>query len=191
MIGNDIVDLKETKLTTNWERRGFLDKIFTDNEQKMISDANDPFKTVWKLWSMKESAYKVFIQAGGKRFYNPKKIACQFEDGFDQVSIEFMKFQTETICNHDYILSTARMDDADSKSFVYNLPERDIKKQSAFLKQQFIADFSIHNDLNFGDLVIRKTDVGVPKLLYKDKELDVSFSLTHHGIYGSYSVLNF
>lgn len=191
MIGNDIIDLKETKRSTNWERRGFLNKIFTEKEQKMISDAHDPFKTVWKLWSMKESAYKVCIQAGGKRFYNPKRIQCRFEDGFDQVSIGFMNLKTETISNDDYIFSTAKSDDVDAKSFVLKLPETDINTQSAFLKQQFISDFSINNNLNFDDLSIQKTQLGVPKLLYKGTDLGVSFSLTHHGLYGSYSVLNF
>ncbi|EGV42854.1 4-phosphopantetheinyl transferase family protein [Bizionia argentinensis JUB59] len=191
MIGNDIIDLKETKRSTNWERRGFLDKIFTEKERKMISEAIDPFKTVWKLWSMKESAYKVFIQAGGKRFYNPKRIECRFEDGFDQVSIGFLNLKTETISTDDYILSTAKMDDADSKSFICNVPEIDIKEQSAFLKQKLITDFSTHYNLNLAYLAIKKTEVGVPKLLYKGKDLVVSFSLTHHGIYGSYSILNF
>lgn len=191
MIGNDIIDLKETKRSTNWERRGFLDKIFTKNEQKMISDTNDPFTTVWQFWSMKESAYKVFIQAGGKRFYNPKKIECHLETGFDQVSIGLMNLKTETISNDNYIFSTAKTDDADAKSFVFNLPEIDVKNQSALLKEKFIADFSIYYDLNFENLLIEKTQSGVPILLYKGKDVGVSFSLTHHGMYGSYSFLNF
>ena len=61
MLGNDIIDINETRRTTNWERPRFIEKIFTFKEQRMITKSADPFTTVWHLWSMKESAYKVFI----------------------------------------------------------------------------------------------------------------------------------
>ena len=36
MIGNDIIDLDVAKTESNWKRKGFLDKIFTANEQFQI-----------------------------------------------------------------------------------------------------------------------------------------------------------
>ena len=36
MIGNDIVDLKLAKNQSNWQRKGFLEKQFTEEEQKTI-----------------------------------------------------------------------------------------------------------------------------------------------------------
>ena len=36
MIGNDVVDLELAKKESNWQRRGFLSKIFTKNEQRLI-----------------------------------------------------------------------------------------------------------------------------------------------------------
>ena len=77
MIGNDIIDLKKAKVESNWKREGFLSKIFTNDEQDSIHNSVDPFLQVWRLWSMKESVYKVFIQKGGKPALNPSKIDCK------------------------------------------------------------------------------------------------------------------
>ena len=33
MIGNDIVDLDLARTQSNWQRKGFLDKIFTKKEK--------------------------------------------------------------------------------------------------------------------------------------------------------------
>ena len=56
MIGNDIIDLSVAKLESNWQRRGFLEKQFTEEEQQLILTASNPFVLVWKFWSMKEAA---------------------------------------------------------------------------------------------------------------------------------------
>lgn len=76
MIGNDLVDLKLAAKQSNWQRKGFLDKLFTPIEQGYILNSDNPFETVWLLWSMKESAYKVYLQMHNDRFFAPKKLMC-------------------------------------------------------------------------------------------------------------------
>ena len=46
MIGNDIIDLAETRLRSNWKRPGFLEKVFSVEEQKIIHASIDQFQTV-------------------------------------------------------------------------------------------------------------------------------------------------
>ena len=36
MIGNDIVDLVQARFQSNWKRKGFVQKIFTQKEQELI-----------------------------------------------------------------------------------------------------------------------------------------------------------
>ena len=76
MIGNDIIDLSVAKLESNWQRIGFLEKQFTEKEQQLILTASNPFVLVWKFWSMKEAAYKVYAQENEMRFFAPKKFNC-------------------------------------------------------------------------------------------------------------------
>ena len=74
MIGNDIIDLSAAKLESNWQRRGFLEKQFTKNEQRQILSAQNSFVCVWRIWSMKEAAYKIYTQQNELRFFAPKKL---------------------------------------------------------------------------------------------------------------------
>ncbi len=76
MIGNDIVDLALAKVESNWKRKGYLDKIFTVQEQYLIFNSENPEIMVWNLWSRKEAAYKIFNRQTGIRAFNP----IQFEN---------------------------------------------------------------------------------------------------------------
>ena len=76
MIGNDIVDLERAEQDSNWRRKGYLQKVFTVDEQKKIENTDTPDVLVWLLWSMKEAAYKAFSRKLGIRNYAPVKINC-------------------------------------------------------------------------------------------------------------------
>lgn len=76
MIGNDVIDLLQSRKESNWQRRGFIDKLFTPDEKLLISNAADPEIMVWLLWSMKEAAYKVYNRETTIREYIPQKLVC-------------------------------------------------------------------------------------------------------------------
>jgi phosphopantetheinyl transferase (holo-ACP synthase) len=76
MIGNDIVDLVQAATDSNWQRKGFLEKLFTSEEQFLISSDIHPPMMVWLLWSMKESAYKINSRATKLRLFAPVKLVC-------------------------------------------------------------------------------------------------------------------
>ena len=80
MIGNDVVDLALAKKESNWQRKGFLDKIFTQKEQLLITSAINPETMVWNLWSRKEAAYKIYNRETGLRGYFPLQIECNYDD---------------------------------------------------------------------------------------------------------------
>lgn len=77
MIGNDIVDLLQAAKDSNWQRNGFLDKLFTAEEQFLISSDIHPPMMVWLLWSMKESAYKIDSRETKLRLFAPVKLICK------------------------------------------------------------------------------------------------------------------
>lgn len=188
MIGNDIIDIEETRSTTDWEKPRFLQKICSATEQKIIRASDHPFLTVWQFWSMKESAYKVYIQAGGERFFNPSKIECRlsnFEIG--EVKIGTMTLHTTTKINSAYIFTTATVNATPIKSEVFELTAVDQKHQSRFMHNQITTDFAKHHGLLASALTLKKTTAGVPLFSYKNKPLQAALSLSHHGLYGAYS----
>ncbi len=50
MIGNDIIDLNLIRAQSNWQREGFLQKLFSEEEQTLIQNSQDPELNVWLLY---------------------------------------------------------------------------------------------------------------------------------------------
>jgi len=76
MIGNDVIDILQSRKESNWKRRGFKEKIYTLDEQLLIANATDPEMMVWTLWSMKEAAYKIYNRQSKIREFSPQKLVC-------------------------------------------------------------------------------------------------------------------
>jgi phosphopantetheinyl transferase (holo-ACP synthase) len=108
MIGNDIVDLGLARKESNWERKGFLDKIFSLQEQHLILNNSNPELMVWNLWSRKEAAYKIYNRETGISGYFPRRLQCHYENEISgRVTIDDFVFYTQTYITDFYIYSIA------------------------------------------------------------------------------------
>jgi phosphopantetheinyl transferase (holo-ACP synthase) len=112
VIGNDIIDLALAQKESNWKRRGFLNKIFTEKEQLLIFNDLNPELMVWNLWSRKEAAYKIYNRNTGIRGYFPLQIECfnlELINGIQlgKVAIKEAIYNTKTTINAEYINSIA------------------------------------------------------------------------------------
>ncbi|WP_409416641.1 4'-phosphopantetheinyl transferase superfamily protein [Flavobacterium sp. PS2] len=104
MIGNDIVDLETARQESNWKRKGFLDKIFTPQEQFLILNSEKPEIMVWNLWSRKEAAYKIYNRETKISGYFPTKLVCFYESANSgTVTINNTLYYTKTTITEDYI----------------------------------------------------------------------------------------
>jgi phosphopantetheine--protein transferase-like protein len=187
MIGNDIVDLNNMKI--NWNRPRFLEKIFTENEQQIISNSNNQHQTVWLLWSMKEAAYKVYVQQFEKQFFNPKKLVCYISSstkGF--VTFENEIYFTSSSISENYVYTIASLNKSeDYKSGVFKVENTSYSTQSESLKNRFLLSISREKKLNIKDVTIRKNAFGIPELLLNDVKFPFKMSLTHCGCYGGFT----
>ena len=186
MIGNDIVDL--SKIITKWNRPRFLDKVFTDKEQHIISISENPNQTVWLLWSMKEAAYKIYVQQFGKRVFNPKKFACYLSSStIGYVTVKNRTYYTTSIICNNYVYTIARLNHSENyNSAIFEVEDKSYLSQSNSLKKRFLETISINTDLNINDLYIRKDIIGVPQLYHKNCKIPIQMSLTHCGNYCGY-----
>jgi phosphopantetheinyl transferase (holo-ACP synthase) len=108
MIGNDVVDLQLSQIESNWQRKGFLDKIFTKNEQFLIQQSENQEIAVWNLWSRKEAAYKILNRETGIRKYNPIQFeCCNLYSEIGKVQFESTTYYTKTEISSDFIYSIA------------------------------------------------------------------------------------
>ena len=192
MIGNDIVDISLAKKQSDWQRRGFLDKIFTCAEQEQIASAINPFQMVWTMWSMKESTYKVLIQKGYKRFNNPRKLECALDTFYKGcVSAFDEQFITSTQQHSDYIFTTAKLlahskTSTQSKVFSLDVDPSDLRSKAAY--QELKQYLTLLKGWNLDSLKVKKTIRGVPQIFYNNTYLEIPLSLTHHGKFGAFSI---
>lgn len=108
MIGNDVVDLELAKTESNWQRKGFLDKIFTKNEQNLIQNSKNLEITVWNLWSRKEATYKIWNRESGIRKYNPIQFECfDLDLEIGKVIYNSIVYYTKTEISKDLIYTIA------------------------------------------------------------------------------------
>lgn len=153
MIGNDIVDLALAQKESNWKRKGFLDKIFTQEEQSLVANAENPEVMVWNLWSRKEAAYKIYNRETGIRGYIPLQLVCFYEsETTGTVSCNGRIYYTETIVTNDFVYTIATV-----KTDLFN----QIKK------------------INL-DEKISKTN-GLPFIIDAQTTISNPVSITHHG----------
>ena len=159
MIGNDIVDLALALKESNWKRKGYLDKIFTKNEQLLILKSVNPQIMVWNLWSRKEAAYKIFNRNTGVILYNPIRFECFDTDkSIGKVMNNGVLYYTKTEINTDHIhtVSVLNRTDFDAIKFL-NRTNKIIKiKGIPYLKTintKLLIPISISNHGNFEKIV--------------------------------------
>ncbi|TRX16728.1 4-phosphopantetheinyl transferase family protein [Flavobacterium franklandianum] len=157
MIGNDIVDLALAEKESNWKRKGFMNKIFTQNEQLLISIAENPTIMVWNLWSRKEAAYKIHNRKTQIRGYFPLQLEC-----FDLDCINEITFGKVVI-----------------KDFVYYTKTE--------IKSEFIHTIAVENTQHFDSISIldnrkniRKKN-GIPEYFENNILSKKPVSISHHG----------
>lgn len=155
MIGNDIVDLSLARKESNWQRKGFLDKIFTDKEQLLISTAKNPELMVWNLWTRKEAGYKIYNRQTGIRGYFPLQLECFYESqNLGTVCINGNVYYTQTEIQQDFVYTEAVTE---------------------------IHFFKAIKVLNSKDILNKKN--GIPYCIGEQNQIVKPVSISHHGRY--------
>jgi phosphopantetheinyl transferase (holo-ACP synthase) len=124
MIGNDIIDLSQAQAESNWQRKGWVNKVFTKQEQKLIALSIEKELMVWLMWSMKEAAYKVYHREHKEMFYAPQKFSCcniSIKANMVKGYVHFGQniYDTSSIISSDYIHTIAIAHNNLSDTIVY------------------------------------------------------------------------
>lgn len=168
MIGNDVIDLLQSRKESNWQRKGLIEKLFTAEEQLLIATTVNPELMLWTLWSMKEAAYKVYNRKTKIRAYIPKKLVCSIKP--ENLNLESGNFNGNVICSGN-IYYTKTILSADS-----------------------IHTIAVSNLENLNDVIeierqsVIKDQNGIPFLVASNKKQDVSIS--NHGRFEKVVAIN-
>lgn len=170
MVGNDVIDLRLASQESNWQRKGYLSKIFTAAEQEMICRSSIPTDMVWLLWSCKEAAYKIVNRISGLRIYNPSKFSCTLVDVNAEATRGCISYEARTY------------------SFISYRDENCIHtvatSHNVFLDHLDVyTGNSLPSHLFSDDKYLVKNQDGVPYLMNCFTYSPVPVSISHHGNY--------
>jgi phosphopantetheinyl transferase (holo-ACP synthase) len=193
MIGNDIVDLKIAAKESNWKRSRYLNKVFSIAEQGLILNSENQSQMLWLLWSMKEAAYKIYIQQSGIRIFNPIKLTCELvSKGEGIVHYNQNHYVTKSEIN-DTTISTVAYSEVPKKTLYQGFTFQNMayNTQSNIARQQLLKTFSNLKNLPVEKLEIKTDENSVPRLFYNGNKQRDSFSIAHHGFYGAFAILEY
>jgi phosphopantetheinyl transferase len=192
VIGNDIVDLEVPSPLKSDRKKRFLDKVFTLQEKNLIDFSENPDVMIWRLWSMKESAYKIVNRAENKRSFAPLKLQCEIINPNEGVvRIDRHLINTKTIISKNYIRSVATNSSKNRiVEFLIKFDSNNQAEQSQILHENLMNIVGATYQIPKENLTLKKNNFGVPVLWYKNNSFDVDFSLSHHGKFG-FIVLHF
>lgn len=178
MIGNDIVDLIEAKKKNNWKRQGYLEKIYTPSELKLIHNSCDADTMVWILWSMKEASYKANHRITKIEEYAPKKIECRIDLCTDTIyygntTYNGMQYNLQTCVSKEYVLSIALYKSNNFSDLIEIIIRNYPLNYLEILKKKFISQ----------DEYIKKDNNGIPILYNLNRDEIKPISISHHGIF--------
>ena len=188
MIGNDIVDLEFAKHNSRWREQRFLDKLFSEEEQDFILSDGHRFQNIWRLWSMKESAYKIISRGDGIVRFNPKDFCC-FTANTTQGHVVFENklIPTVTLITKKFIHTTTCLQPR-YISEVFQLLNKESKTQHKQTYEQAIKAYAQLKNLSQDTVKIVKNAIGVPQFYSQGQVLDSQLSLTHHGHFGALAI---
>ncbi|WP_025663930.1 4'-phosphopantetheinyl transferase family protein [Aquimarina megaterium] len=178
MIGNDIVDLQLAKTQSNWQRKGWLQKICTIQEQQYIFTSEKAEIQLWQFWSMKEAAYKAHQRRFNlSRRYNPLNFECTPKG---EVYVGNYRYKIITETQNEYVYSIAMVSDEEYHSSVYG------KKTNARSKLKEIISEKLNIDSSL--IYFTKNSKGIPLVHIDQKAIQLPLSFTYHGKYSAFVV---
>lgn len=185
MIGNDVIDLHTAAKESNWRRKGFLDKLFTEKEKKEITESETPETLVWIFWSMKEATYK----AHQRRFdlspsYNPKSFSCRFNfenqaSGVGEVNVNDLTYFIKTTITNSFVYSIAcAFASAEIRTGIGNPGQA---------KPELTKVISENKNISEENIEIKKDQNFIPHYYFYGSRSSLNFSFSHHGNFSAYA----
>ena len=173
MIGNDLVDLKQAALESNWHRKGYLDKICTLKEQQLILNAKEPAGMMWLIWSIKEAAYKIENRLTKKRFYAPKEFSCEYLSFDNKQASAEVNYKGKTY----YTQSGIESHKLHSIAFLNTTDYQAIHIHHLAYSDKYIQEFNIISH----EYLLSKDKEGLPFVYSVKTGQRYVASVSHHG----------
>lgn len=179
LIGNDLVYLNKAPLNHTNDR--WLGKIFSEREQNIIHNSEDPKIKLWTLWACKESAYKVLVKTLRKRFFNLKNILIfpKLNGNFDACYNNFILYGHFTISD-SYVHSICINERNKLFDIYYDIIKMD--KSASYTASEYTRiqlKKYIERNLSHEVIGYKKNELFIPKVELHSSKIFIDISFSH------------
>ena len=87
MVGNDVVDLRDSDARPESFRARFDDRVFSVEEQRAIAQDSNPLARRWAHWGAKEAAYKLAKQLDSRFVFTPGRLVADYVDDENDLEV--------------------------------------------------------------------------------------------------------
>lgn len=177
MIGFDIVSLTDASFPDDDRRDAYAAKVLTAAETTWWVAQPDQYVSLWKLWTIKESIYKIESKLGGERLFSPKKYEVLVGEGdtpYQAIGTMGTYFANTYVAKDCVYSAVAQRLEELTATRVAHFPLEDDNPdfQSMVVHQQLSEFLEAHPHISEG--------------FNEASDLDVSVS--HHGLWGGFAI---
>jgi phosphopantetheinyl transferase (holo-ACP synthase) len=193
MVGNDVIDLLETRRRRRHPR--FDGRVFTAGERRAIAAADDPEQWRWATWAAKESAYKIARRADPAAVFSPIRFVVELDQALcGQVRHAGRHYPVRITRRDDCIHAVATASGRTPAAMLAGvgpLPcdvgdDTRGRALSRAARALAIREIAPHLGAGVDELVVRQRS-RIPLLQHRDGRDAATLSLSHHGRFVAYA----
>lgn len=185
MIGFDIVSLTDSAFPSDDRRDAYANKVLTEAEMTWWTAQPNQFLSLWKLWTIKESVYKIESKLGGERRLVPRKYEVMVGERGEDEKMGIGE-ESEIVGPLGKYFAISREEEDCVYSAVAQTPEElGAIRMAHFPLQDDNPDFqsmAVHQQL--AEFLEQNPDIA--EGLSAESSLDISVS--HHGLWGGFAI---
>jgi phosphopantetheinyl transferase (holo-ACP synthase) len=192
MLGNDVIDLADPETLEERLHPRFDARVFTGAERALLARSPAPGRLRWRLWAVKEAAYKCAVKlAPGTRF-----TPARFEVGFDDERHGSVRWGTArlrfALFEEGERLHAVATDGADPERAVLQalcvLPDgAEPERASGAVGELARGALAAELGCAAGELAVGRRG-RIPILLRRGAPLGLDCSLAHHGRFAAAAI---
>lgn len=182
MLGNDIVDLRDSETRDGPSHAGFDARVFAASERAMLAASATPNRLRWTLWAAKEAAYKLGVKRTPELIFSPRRFVVQLRDERN-AGVVYPGGEVEVALRDDGEFVHAIATERNARRVVSGMARAEIgADSSAQVRQLAREQVATHLGVDPGMLRIGRRG-RVPTLEKRDGKRSFDLSLSHHGRY--------
>jgi phosphopantetheinyl transferase (holo-ACP synthase) len=210
-VGNDIVDLTNSRSRDKIDDMRFINRILTVEEQEQLMRAGNPLEILWSFWAGKETAYKICRKLDLRAAFSPRLYQVNIQDdeknptkennasGLKElsgtVSTKFGLINIVMMIDREYVHCIGTDETSELCSIrweVGRMGKTALRRdESAFVRQMAVKGLSVHSGYRPEAIEIKRfkgaKGLGPPAVYIDGKPSLIDISLSHDGSFAAYA----